>query len=128
LMRALLGEQIPKLLDAYEEVAMFYCPDICFDDARFYLSNVLKEKGRDPELAASAINQMTKIVQPVERALYSRHEPLARQRVEMRDADDWAVAAVALLLDLPIWTEDKDFFGSGIATWTTERVELYLRQ
>jgi hypothetical protein len=25
------------------------------------------------------------------------------------------------------WTEDQDFFGSGIATWTTDRVELYLR-
>jgi len=36
--------------------------------------------------------------------------------------------AVALLLGLPIWTEDQDFFGSGIATWTTDRVELFLRE
>ena len=42
--------------------------------------------------------------------------------------DDWPVAAVALLLGLPIWTEDQDFFGSGIATWTTDRVELFLRE
>jgi hypothetical protein len=27
---------------------------------------------------------------------------------------------------LPIWTEDTDFFGCGVATWTTDRVELYL--
>jgi PIN domain len=26
---------------------------------------------------------------------------------------------VALLLDFPIWTEDQDFLGSGVATWTT---------
>ena len=44
-----------------------------------------------------------------------------------RDMDDWPIAAVAMTLDLPIWTEDKDFFGSGIATWTTDRVELYLQ-
>jgi hypothetical protein len=25
-----------------------------------------------------------------------------------------------------VWTEDADFFGTGIATWTTDRVELYL--
>jgi len=37
-------------------------------------------------------------------------------------------SAVALLLGLPIWTEDQDFFGSGIATWTTDRVELFLRE
>jgi hypothetical protein len=24
--------------------------------------------------------------------------------------------------------KDQDFFGSGIATWMTDRVELYLRQ
>ena len=26
----------------------------------------------------------------------------------------------------PVWTEDTDFFGAGVATWTTDRVELYL--
>ena len=26
---------------------------------------------------------------------------------------------MALLLDFPIWTEDQDFLGSGVATWTT---------
>ncbi len=24
------------------------------------------------------------------------------------------------------WTEDQDLFGSGVATWTTDRVELFL--
>ncbi|HZC23037.1 MAG TPA: PIN domain-containing protein [Candidatus Binatia bacterium] len=28
----------------------------------------------------------------------------------------------------PIWTEDADFFGAGVATWTTDRVELLLRE
>ena len=31
----------------------------------------------------------------------------------------------ALLLSCPIWTEDRDFFGTGVATWTTGLVELY---
>jgi PIN domain len=31
------------------------------------------------------------------------------------------------MLDLPIWTEDQDLFGSGVATWTTDRVEVYLK-
>lgn len=70
---------------------------------------------------------MSRIVAPVDKSLYEEFEQLARERVEARDADDWPVVAVALMLDLPIWTEDQDFFGSGIATWTTDRVELYLR-
>ncbi len=26
----------------------------------------------------------------------------------------------------PVWTEDADFFGAGVATWTTDRVAFYL--
>src|SRR5208282_1530756 len=51
---------------------------------------------------------------------------LHRDESRCGDPDDWPIVAVAMLLDLPIWTEDQDFFGSGIATWTTDRVELYL--
>jgi hypothetical protein len=29
-------------------------------------------------------------------------------------------------LDCAIWTEDTDFFGVGIPSWTTDRVELFL--
>ncbi len=53
---------------------------------------------------------------------------LPRECVLTRDPDDWPIVAVARLLDFPIWTEDQDFFGSSVATWTTERVELYLRE
>ncbi|MEI7764537.1 MAG: PIN domain-containing protein [Comamonadaceae bacterium] len=34
--------------------------------------------------------------------------------------------ACAMTIACPVWTEDADFFGTGIATWTTDRVELYL--
>jgi len=50
----------------------------------------------------------------------------ALQRISIRDADDWPVLACAMTIACPIWTEDADFFGTGIATWTTDRVELYL--
>ncbi len=35
-----------------------------------------------------------------------------------RDPSDWQVAALALSLGTGILTEDGDFFGCGIATWT----------
>ncbi|WP_237576071.1 PIN domain-containing protein [Mycetohabitans sp. B8] len=25
-----------------------------------------------------------------------------------------------------MWTEDADFFGTGVATWTTNRIQFYL--
>ena len=50
----------------------------------------------------------------------------ALSRIEARDADDWPVLACALVLGCPVWTEDADFFGTGVATWTSDRVSLYL--
>ena len=57
----------------------------------------------------------------VDRTLYEDFEQIATERIEMRDPDDWPVVAVALFLDLPIWTEDQGLFGGGVATWTTDR-------
>jgi predicted nucleic acid-binding protein len=58
------------------------------------------------------------------REKYGDFEPEARKRLGVRDPDDWPVLAAALALDCPIWTEDTDFFGCGVATWTTNRVEM----
>ena len=60
--------------------------------------------------------------------IYGRFETAARQRLQKRDEDDWPVLATALALECPIWTEDADFFGAGVATWTTNRVELLLQR
>jgi predicted nucleic acid-binding protein len=66
------------------------------------------------------------VVHTVELEAYSGFEAIARQRLARRDEDDWPILAAALALRCPIWTEDTDFFGCGVATWTTDRVELYL--
>lgn len=42
--------------------------------------------------------------------------------------DDWPVLATAIALGCAIWTEDADFFGAGIAIWTTDRIEILLRK
>ncbi len=100
---------------------------VCFTDAGKYILSSLADRGEDPEVGSSVLEQIRLLVTPVDHVHYQDWEQLARERVAVRDADDWPVAAVALLLDVPIWTEDQDFFGSGIATWTTDRVEVYLK-
>jgi predicted nucleic acid-binding protein len=52
----------------------------------------------------------------------------ASKRLARRDEDDWPILAAALALRCPIWTEDTGFFGCGVATWTTDRVELFLAE
>ncbi|WP_255719473.1 PIN domain-containing protein [Roseateles cellulosilyticus] len=58
--------------------------------------------------------------------MYRSFEQRALSRIGERDADDWPALACALMLGCPVWTEDADFFGTGVATWTTSRVKLYL--
>ena len=53
-------------------------------------------------------------------------ETQARARIGHQDERDWPGLAAALLMNCPIWTEDQDFFGIGIPTWTTATVEIYL--
>ncbi len=125
LMRAVLGRRVRELLETYENAASFYSPDVCFADARHYSGNLLEKRGRDPATGLVALDQLSGTVQLVERS--QDYEQLARERIQLRDPDDWPVVALALLLDLPIWTDDQDLFGSGVATWTTDRVELFLR-
>ena len=116
LMRAVLGRRVRELLEQYEDVAAFYSPDVCFDDSRHYLSQVLERRGLNPESGLKVLDQLSGLVEVADRNLYGDYERLARERIEIRDPDDWPVVAVALLLDLPIWTEDQDLFGTGLAT------------
>jgi predicted nucleic acid-binding protein len=57
----------------------------------------------------------------------SHLETLARERIP-RDPDKWETVALAMILDAAIWTQDTDFLGCGIPTWTTDTLALYLRQ
>ena len=74
----------------------------------------------------ATLDSLGDLVQTVEFETYEPFEALARQRNAIRDEDDWPILAAELALGCPIWTEDTDFFGCGVATWTTDRVELYL--
>ena len=57
--------------------------------------------------------------------IYVSYEVEAIRRIP-RDPDDRFTVALALALDADIWTLDNDFFGCGIATWTTETLLSHL--
>lgn len=128
LLRAVFGVRVRELLESYEDSAVFYSPDVCFEDARRYIPDIALRRRFDAEIALDLLDQVALIVEAVDRSLYERYEEIARARITFRDPDDWPVVAAALMLKAPIWTEDQDFFGTGVATWTSNRVEIYLRE
>lgn len=128
LIRAVLGSRVLSLLRKYSGQVEFMAPDAVFEEAREWLPAILGRRNVPIDPAMTALASLAEFVQRVESETYARFETLARQRIDRRDADDWPVLATALALGCPIWTEDTDFFGCGVATWTTDRVELYLKQ
>ncbi len=130
LIRYVLGQRVPALLLAYAEVMDFLTPESAFLEARRHLPGLLSARGqsRAAELAASALDTLARTVTPVPARSYWPIRESALARIGARDPDDWPVLACALLLNCPIWTEDRDFFGIGVATWTTSRVELFFEQ
>ncbi len=123
LVRAVLGQRVFKLLNQYHSTTAFFAPDECFADAEKYLPPIFAERGIDWGVGAAVLSRLPRLVQRIEFDVYCEFEIKARQRI--RDVRDWPVLATALALDCPIWTEDQGFFGSGVATWTTNTVSLY---
>jgi predicted nucleic acid-binding protein len=74
------------------------------------------------------LDEIQVVIGCIDAEIYGPFESTARERLCRRDEEDWPVLATALALECPIWTEDADFFGAGVATWTTDRVELLLRE
>lgn len=128
LLRAVFGVRVRSLLEAYEDTVSFYAPDICFADARKYIPSISEKRRIDPAPGILVLDHLSRLVELVDRSLYEEYEASARERMVSRDEEDWPIVAAALLLTCPVWTEDRDFFGSGISIWTTETVNLYLRK
>jgi predicted nucleic acid-binding protein len=125
LIRAVLGTRVRNLLIENAGAIKFFAPDSAYAEARKYLPALLKKRAVASEPAITVLDLITTLVEPMELELYENFKEAALKRIAIRDADDWPVLACAMALGCAVWTEDSDFFGAGVATWTTDRVELY---
>ncbi len=128
LIRAVLGSRVLALLCKYAKNVDFLAPDTAFEEAREHLPAILERRKLPIAPAMATLDLVAGLVQTVEPETYTQFEALARQRITRRDEEDWPILASALALDCSIWTEDTDFFGCGVATWTSDRIELYLEK
>ena len=126
LIRAVLGKRVRELIFENASTVKFFAPDVAYADARQCLPALLEDRDVMGNAAMMVLDGLEGVVQAIEFELYVGIQQQALQRIAVRDAEDWPVLACAMTIGCPVWTEDADFFGSGVATWTTDRVELYL--
>jgi len=77
------------------------------------------------ELVRRCLHAIEANVPVVDEPVYSALEDEARSRA-VRDPTDWPLVACALVLAAGVWTNDNDFLGTGIPTWTTESLQAWL--
>jgi predicted nucleic acid-binding protein len=128
LIRAVLGKRVREVIETYSSRVRFVAPDSAFAEAREHLPRILSKRKIDSAAALAVLDLLETLIGRVEVEIYGRFEASARRRLLTRDQDDWPVVAAAMAFESPIWTEDSDFFGSGMATWTTDRIELFLSE
>lgn len=128
LVRAVLGERVRNLIIENHQAIEFFIPDVCVADARKYLPMLFEKRKLRSDIAIDLLDKIIKLLNVVDIELYEQNQSEAEERMKHRDLDDWPIVATALTLDCPIWTEDKDFFGSGMPTWTTDRIHLFLEK
>jgi predicted nucleic acid-binding protein len=127
LVRAILGKRVRGVIEAHAEDTSFFVPEVAYADAKEHLAALVAKHGGDPEKVLALLRSLRSLVVIIGSEVYGGWEAVARERLARRDADDWPILAAALALACPIWTEDTDFFGCGVATWTSERVLMFLR-
>lgn len=128
LIRAVLGTRVQELIFGAVDQVAFYIAEANFDEAERYLGQLAPARGMDEIIWRNALESVMTAIQFVGQEELAPMKEHALARIGRRDADDWPALAAAMLLRCPVWTEDNDFFGSGVATWTTETVHLYLAE
>lgn len=128
LVRAVLGRRVREVIEMYAGQVSFFVPEVAYAEAEEHVPALVIKRGGDPEKALRFLRSLRGLVELVGSELYGDLESQARERLGDRDPDDWPILASALAIGCPIWTEDTDFFGCGVPTWTTSRVAVFLRE
>jgi predicted nucleic acid-binding protein len=127
LVRAVLGKRVREMIEAYAGKVSLFAPEVAFAEAEEHLPALVIKHGGDPEKALAFLATLRDVVEVIGNDVYGEFEAEARERLGQRDPDDWPILASALAIGCPIWTEDADFFGCGVATWTSNSVQMFLR-
>jgi predicted nucleic acid-binding protein len=112
-----------------------FLPEQIWAEARVELPRRIAAFARRRSLDAAVGEELSRLcldaveanVIVLDEAIYAALEDEARAR-SLRDPSDWPVAASALALSAGIWTNDNDFLGTGVATWTTETLQGWLER
>ena len=116
LLSALMGGQATRVLrhSAIEEI---FTTEVTLSEVQEYAGQLARKRhlAVDIVLLAAAALPVTTVSQTV----YVASIAEARKRIGRRDPDDVDLLALAIHLEIPIWSNDNDFEKTVVAWYTT---------
>jgi predicted nucleic acid-binding protein len=131
LIRAILGIRTFSLIAEHRDKILFFTPQTCYGEVAFHIPKIAQKRHITPaqqQEALDTLNQLKQLVTEIGEDIYGSYKQEALNRIHDRDEKDWSIVALALAFGCPIWTEDRDFFGTGIATWRTKNIEIFFKE
>jgi predicted nucleic acid-binding protein len=116
LLSALIGGRAALAL-RHDKVEQVFTPAHAYDEVFEYLPSLAKKKRLELDTLLLACAALPVTV--VERSEYEGKLSTARRRIGKRDPDDVDLLALALTLNLPLWSNDNDFEDAGVEWYTT---------
>lgn len=126
-IRAVFGNRVRTLINDYAVDVNFYAAALNVFEAERYIEILAIKRGLSVDTCQEAFKAALSLIQTVATDAIIDLKDSALQRIQNKDPNDWPAIAAAMRLECPIWTEDRDFFGAGIAVWVTDTVEIFLR-
>ena len=119
ILSALLGGNARRVFfeSGAEEFAV---PEFVLGEVRAYIPILSSKAGLDPNVLDFLLTLLP--LSPYPASAYRRSMPKAKTLIGRRDPGDVDTLALALHLDLPLWTNDRDFEHTGIVLYTTRQL------
>jgi predicted nucleic acid-binding protein len=116
------------VIESYGGEVSFLVSETALAEAEEHLAELAVKHGGDPEKTLALLRSLSRLLEIISADVYAEFKVVSMERLAQRDPDDWPMLACAIAFQCPIWTEDTDFFGCGVATWTSDRVRLFLQE
>lgn len=116
LLSALIGGQANRALNhpAVEEILT---TEATLSEVQEYAGRLAQKKHLPLDVVCSPSPHFPSRYSSVR--IYVSSMPEARERIGVRDPGDVDLLALALHLDIPVWSNDNDFRDAGIVWYTT---------
>lgn len=124
LLSAVLGGRANLILQ-HPEIDEILTAEETLDEVQEYAPALARKKRLHEDLVLLAVATLPVTV--IERKMYASGIAEASRRIGRRDPDDIPILALALTLNVPLWSNDKDFEDAGVEWYTTERLLRRLR-